>query len=453
MNQKIDIVVIGAGVTGLTLTHYLKKRKKQFLVLEKENRPGGVINSVKKNGFLYETGPNTGVIGRPEVVQLFDDLGDSIHVEQGNDLVNKRYILKNKKWEALPHGPSAIITPLFTWKDKFRILGEPFRKKGSNPNETLAELVKRRLGQSFLNYAVDPFILGVYAGDPNQLVTKYALPKLYELEQTYGSFIKGSIKKSKLPKTELEKQTNRAVFSVEGGLSSLTDALYHTIGSEYFKFESSDIVVSPHEDGTYKVTYKNKDKKFEIIANQVVTTTGSHSLPELLPFIDNSWMKKLTNLKYARVVEVSVGFNKWNGRKLDGFGMLIPHLEKRDLLGILFMSSLFQNRAPKGGALLTIFMGGVRNDQLCDLNDDEIITILSKELLELTGLTEFKPDLLELQRYSHAIPQYSASTAERLEAIEYVEKNYVGLHIAGNLRDGIGMADRIKQATQIGNVI
>jgi len=149
------------------------------------------------------------------------------------------------------------------------------------------------------------------------------------------------------------------------------------------------------------------------------------------------------------VVEVSLGFDHWQGRPLDGFGGLIPHKEKRALLGVLFMSSLFKGRAPKGGALLTIFMGGVRNEQLCDLNDEQLLKLLEKEFMDLMKLNEFNPSMIKIKRYANAIPQYGQSSGERFTAIEHVQNKYKGLIIAGNLRDGIGMADRIKQATQI----
>ncbi|MEI7504778.1 MAG: protoporphyrinogen oxidase, partial [Paludibacter sp.] len=187
-----DVVVLGAGLTGLTTAHYLKKANKNFIVLEKQNRVGGVIQSKQEDGFLLEEGPNTGVVGNATVVELFEDLAGRCELELGGENVKKRFILKNGQWEHLPQGlKDAINTPLFSLKDKFRILGEPFRPAGKNPHENLASFVKRRMGASFLNYAIDPFIIGVYAGDPNYLIPKYALPKLYDLEQKYGSLIGG----------------------------------------------------------------------------------------------------------------------------------------------------------------------------------------------------------------------------------------------------------------------
>ncbi len=449
--QHYPVIILGAGVTGLTLAHYLNKKGKDFLVLETQERAGGVIHTQTEKEFVFESGPNSGIVSYPEVVALFDDLGEAIKVEKGNDLVKIRYVLKGGEWHALPHSPlSAVTTPLFSLKDKFRILGEPFRKKGTNPDETLAELVLRRMGKSFLEYAIDPFILGIYAGDPAQLVTRYALPKLYNLEQKYGSFIGGARKKAKELKTVLEKRTDRAVFSIEGGLSGLTNALLKSAGVSHFQFGAQRVQVEP-QNNQYLITYYQGGEKKEVMSDKVVTTFGSVGLKECLPFIGKEQMQDLTNLRYARVIEVSLGFDKWQGRPLDGFGGLIPHKEKRDLLGVLFMSSLFKGRAPKEGALLTVFMGGVRNEQLCDLDDTQLLKVLELEFKALMKIDDFNPSMIKIKRYAHAIPQYGISSGVRLKAIGLVQEQYKGLIIAGNLRDGIGMADRIKQATGIAN--
>nr|WP_319400460.1 protoporphyrinogen oxidase [uncultured Carboxylicivirga sp.] len=453
-NQHFSVVVLGAGVTGLTLAHQLNKKHINFLVLEKKDRHGGVIHTKSKNGFVYESGPNTGVVSHPEAVALFDDLKDSITVEKGNKVVNTRFIMKGGKWRAIPQGPfSAIGTPLFKLNDKFRILGEPFRKPGTNPNESLADMVKRRMGKSFLDYAIDPFILGIYAGDPSLLITRHAMPKLYNLEQKYGSFILGSIKKKKEPKTALEQRVDRAVFSIEGGLSRLTDALYDSAGKSNFKLGVNNTEVTPLADGGFSISYFDNGKKITVTADKVVSTIGAVGLKELFPFINKEDMGHLTNLKYARVVEVALGFDKWDGFELNGFGGLVPHKENRDILGVLFMSSLFKNRAPKDGVLLSVFMGGVRNEQLCDLNDDELLKVLEKEIKGPMKLKNFNPSMIDIMRYSHAIPQYAINSDNRLNAIEKVQNRYKGLFIAGNLRDGIGMADRIRQATNISEKI
>jgi protoporphyrinogen/coproporphyrinogen III oxidase len=458
--QSVQTVIIGAGLTGLSTAHFLKKAGKQFLVLEKNDGPGGVINTLQEKGFVYETGPNTGVLGSAEIVEIFDDLKSECEVETADANAQKRYILKNAKWEALPSGlMGGIKTPLFTLKDKFRLLAEPFRSKGTNPNETLSELVRRRMGQSFLDYAIDPFIIGVYAGDPDILVPRYALPKLYNLEQDFGSFIGGAVKKQFKKKSEAEKKVTRKVFSAQGGLSNLVNAMYNRAGKENFVFGASNVQVSLPGDasqkaeGLYKVIYQQDGRLISIQAKHVVFTGGAFELPQVFPFIDHTDMEKFNNLRYAQVIEATLGFDKWEGMPLDGFGGLIPSKEKRQILGVLFMSTLFQNRAPKEGALLTIFLGGIRNKALTELPDEKIKEIVKKEAMDLMSLPSFNPSLFKLTRYKHAIPQYEASSGERFDTINKLEKQYFGLIFGGNMRDGIGMADRAKQGRMLADQV
>lgn len=449
-----DIVILGAGLTGLTTAHYLQKSNKKFIVLEKQNRIGGVIQSKQEGGFLVEEGPNTGVVGNVTVVEVFEDLEGKCELELGSGIVNKRYILKNGKWEHLPQGlKDAINTPLFSFKDKLRILGEPFRPAGKNPHENLASFVKRRMGNSFLNYAIDPFIIGVYAGDPNYLIPKYALPKLYDLEQKYGSLIGGSVRKGFEKKTAEEKESSKKVskkvFSCVGGLGALTEALHQSAGAENFILSAENIMVQKTEIG-FSIQYKNQEgENCTIHAQNVISTLGAYTLDAVLPFIEPAAMKKINSLHYTKVIELAIGFKEWKGQELDGFGGLIPSLEKRDILGILYMSSLFKNRAPENGALLSIFMGGVRRQDIINLSDEEIRSIAEKECKDLLKLDIFQPDLFKIIRHNWAIPQYGIESGERFETISLLEKQYPGLQIGGNLRNGIGMADRIQQGKKL----
>jgi oxygen-dependent protoporphyrinogen oxidase len=445
-----DVVILGAGLTALTTAHHLKKSGVDFVLLEKADRVGGVINTITDQGYVYEEGPNSGVFGNVEVLRLFEDLKGDCELETADDNVKKRYVMKNGQWEALPSSlMTAVKTPLFTLKDKLRILGEPFRKAGKNPEETLADMVKRRLGPSFLDYAIDPFILGVYAGDPNRLVPKYALPKLYNLEQKYGSFIKGSFKKKFEPKTDEEKLVTRDVFSVKGGLSYMTDALLTKIGKDNIRLGITDLKVKPVENH-YVVSYTDqKGVKVDLETRKVISTIGAHQLDKVLTFIDQKSLSVITALHYTKVIQVVLGFNKWKGMNLDAFGGLVPFKEKRDILGVLFMSALFKNRAPKDGALFSIFLGGVRRPDIYKLPDVQIVSIVEKEICATMKINDFNPDLIKIIRHEYAIPQYEADSGERFRLIEEVENQYPGLIIGGNLRNGIGMADRILQGRML----
>ena len=446
---KTEVIIIGAGLTGLTLAFYLKKAGIGFRIIEKSGKTGGVIQTVSEQGFVYETGPNTGVVSHPEMTELFEDLSGKCTLETADPSAKRRLIWKNRMWHALPSGLwSAINTPLFSWFDKFRILGEPFREKGADPNESLAELVKRRLGQSYLDYAIDPFISGIYAGDPNKLVTRFALPKLYLLEQEYGSFIKGAIKKAKLPKDERTKKATREVFSAKGGLSRLTEALSEAVGSENILLNVQNTLVKPTETG-FQIQATTEKQLINLETTYLVTTCGGYTLSGLLPFLNGEEIAPFNELKYAAVTQVLLGFKRWKGMSLKAFGGLVPSRENKNILGVLFTSSFFEGRAPEGGALLSVFMGGTKRPDIIGMNDEEIQSILDKELPRMLGDRNLNADMVRICRYPKAIPQYTESTGKRYEMIEQLQQKYPGLILAGNIRDGIGMGDRVKQGHTI----
>jgi len=452
--MKTDILIIGAGLTGLTTAYTLASKGKNVQILERMERPGGQILTYHEDGFTFESGPNTGSISTPEVAELFDELdkisGGKCKLETAPDAAKKRLIWKGDKFHALPSGlGSAISTPLFTLGDKFRILGEPWRKKGENPDESVGELTRRRLGKSFVDYAVDPFLSGVYAGDPNTLITRYALPKLYNLEQNYGSFVRGAMKKAKEPKTDRDRLATKKVFSAVGGLSNITKAMSDYLGDR-ITLGINNLKITP-SGSTWIATFTDRDGNHQSIsALKVVTTCGSYVLPEILPFIEPSTMQKINNLKYAPMVEVSVGIKNTNGLDYKAFGGLVPTCEHKQILGILFPSACFTGRAPEEGALFSYFIGGVKHAEMLEKSDSELTTIVEDVFHEMLKFPKnVNPDLIRIFRHQNAIPQYEITTGERLDTVEQTEHKYEGLYIAGNLRDGIGMAHRIKQARDI----
>jgi len=444
-SDKIKVAVIGAGLTGLTAAFYLKKAGVNFTVFEKADRAGGVIQTHHENGFTYESGPNSGMLSKPEVPELLEELEDDCTLEPADETAKSRWIWKNGKWHALPSGlVSGITTPLFSFPDKLRILGEPFRKKGENPDESLAGLVLRRMGRSFLDYAIDPFILGIYSGDPSKLVTKYAFPKLYNLEQNYGSFIGGAMKKAREPKTERDKKATKNIFSVEGGLSNFIDALVKNVGHENIKLNRRNLKVEK-SDNSFVVD----GEKF----THVVSATGGYAFENLLPFIGKEKLSIISKMKYSRVVQVALGFKNWQGLPLNAFGGLVPSVEQRRILGVLFLSSFLKNKAPENGALLSVFLGGIRQPEMIELSDEEIKQVVKEEVSEMMQLENYSPDLVKVFRYNYAIPQYGFESEEKLKAISEIETENPGLILAGNVRDGIGIADRINQGRTIAGQI
>ena len=453
-HTHIDIAIIGAGLTGLTTAFWLTRAGKKIQIIERQDRAGGQIRTFQENGFVYESGPNTGVVSYPEVAELFAALSPDCTLETAREESKKRWIWKGNKFHALPSGlVSAVTTPLFTLYDKFRILGEPFRAKGTNPDESVAELAARRLGKSFVDYAVDPFLSGVYAGNPHTLVTRHALPKLYNLEQDYGSFIKGSIAKAKLPKSERDKLATKKVFSAVGGLERLAEALVKAIGKEQITLSASEVKIQP-QDKQWLITYRTPEGEQSLIANKVVTTCGAYALPDLLPFIPKEDIGQISNLHYAPIIQASVGFHNTRSLQFGAFGGLVPSKEKKDVLGILFPSACFVGRSPEEGALFSFFIGGVRHADMLDWSDEKLKDMILKNIHSMLKFpADAQPDLIKIHRHQKAIPQYEKSSEARFKMIEELQIRYPGLILAGNIKGGIGMADRIRQATGIAKEI
>ena len=443
-----DVVVIGAGLTGLATTFFLQKKGFDVILLEKDSRVGGAIRTHNENGYVFEEGPNTGVIGNYETALLFEML--HLEPEIANEKAEKRLILKNKKWYPLPNGPISFLkTPLFTLNDKIKIAFEPLRAKGSNPDESVASLASRRIGQSFVDYAVNPFISGIYAGDPEKLVTKYALPKLYNLEQKYGSFIGGSYKKSKEAKSENDKKATRKVFSAQGGLQTLIDKLKGAIGKQNIICDVKKAQVYLDKNN-YKIDFRKDESNISISTPNIVTTVGAHDLKQLLTFVNDEDITSVTNVNYAKVIQVSVGINKKAIKpEYYSFGGLIPQKENKKLLGVLFPSFCFNDRAPENSATLAIYLGGVRHPEYFEMSDSELDVLVKYELKDLFNISNSDIHYLKVFRHPFAIPQYEKSSKQRYETIDKLQKEHKGLTIGGNLRNGIGMADRIKQAYDI----
>lgn len=436
-----DVVVIGAGLTGLTTTLLLKQKGLNVLLVEKAPRVGGAMQTIRANGYVYESGPSTATLSNIETVKLFDMLGSSCRLEVASPAAASRLILKNNVPQPLPCTlVGGIRTPLFRLADKLRLLTEPWRSKGTDPNETVASLVRRRLGSSFLDYAVQPFIGGIYAGNPECLVTRHALPKLYNLEQEYGSFMRGALAKHRLPKTEEERRVTKQVFSVRGGFGSLINALAYHIGTEHIRLNQTLCTVHPGP-GLHTV-HLNAGM---VQARTVVSTVGAHAVGGVFPDMPDGLRTQIESLRYARVVQVAIGLKPAAGLNPRSFGLLIPACENRRLLGILFPSACFEGRAPQHHTLLSAFLGGMARPEMTDKTDDELRAIVLDELHTIYRIKPHDVDFLHIFRHPHAIPQYEATCTNVLSAVQAFQQMHPGIILAGNLRDGIGIPNRIKQ--------
>ena len=218
------------------------------------------------------------------------------------------------------------------------------------------------------------------------------------------------------------------------------------IGRERIHLGVSDCSLTPHPEGHWKARYIQADEPHCLGGRHIVTTCTAPQLQSLLPFLSETDLAPILSLRYAPVVQVSWGKRELSLPHFHAFGGLVPSLEDKQLLGILNPSACFPDRAPKGGTLLSIFLGGMRSPELIDASDEEIRQIVSDRLRRLLGI-DCEPDLIRIFRHRYAIPQYEASSEARLTQISTLETLHPGLHLAGAIRDGIGMSDRVRQAT------
>ncbi|MEN7973853.1 MAG: protoporphyrinogen oxidase [Verrucomicrobiota bacterium] len=437
------VAIIGAGITGLTAAFELKQRGVDCTVFEASDRVGGCIQTIRENGFLVECGPNSVLDTHPDLGKLIARLGLESNKLPANSAAQNRFIVRDGKPVALPTSPSAFIkSKAFSGKAKMRLMREPFIRSKSNESESLADFVLRRLGQEFLDYAINPFVSGVYAGDPAKLSTCHAFPKLYALEQKHGSLIKGAIMGAKERKRRAETASKDArMFTFDDGMEVLPRQLAAKMGNAV-RLNASVAGFQKVENGMWLVNGEEY--------TDVLLAIPAHLMPQLdVPF-DPSPMEEIF---YPPVASLSLGFRKTQfTHPLNGFGMLIPKVENRYSLGSLFPSSIFASRAPDDMALLTIFIGGSMAPERALQDEDKMLSNVLNDLHDLLGLAG-EPEYKHLSVYPKAIPQYNVGYGKYLDLMKQIEANHPGIHFAGHYRDGISVGNSILSGINIAEQI
>jgi oxygen-dependent protoporphyrinogen oxidase len=447
--RRKTVVVIGAGISGLCTAYWLKKQGITVTILERDNEPGGTMKTVREDGWLIETGPNSALETTPLFRQIIGELGLNDHHLYANDASNKRYILRDGKLHPLPTGPGAFLrTRLWTGAGKLRLLKEPFTGRGTE-EESVAAFVERRLGREFLDYAINPFVAGVFAGDPAMLSVRHAFPKLYALEEKYGGLIVGMMKgrKERRQRQETAKDRSR-MFSFRDGMQEFPVALAKIFAPSLFYNSPVDQII-PMRAGkrpVYTLYYRRDSVRAEIQADAVVIATPAAAAAAMIRGIDPETARTLASIYYPPVVEIFLGFKKNQlPKEPDGFGYLIPEVEKRNILGTIWSSALFPNRAPDGHTALTSFLGGARQPELTGRDDDAIAALVAGELRSIMAITG-DPVFSKIIRWEKAIPQYNLGYQNILGMIDRFEQNFQGAFFCANFRGGISVGDCLMSA-------
>jgi oxygen-dependent protoporphyrinogen oxidase len=436
------IAVIGAGISGLSAAHFLKKGGADIQIFEKNNYPGGTIASKIVDGYLVENGPNSTSETNLVIDEILNDLGIGEEKVYADENSKYRFILRNGKLHALPSGlGSFITTKLWSLGGKLRLFGEPFVGR-ANHEESIADFVTRRLGVEFLDYAINPFVAGVYAGSPSELSVRAAFPKLYALEEKYGGLLKGTIKGARERRKRPEKaKVSAKLFAFKSGMGILPT----TIAGEFNNkiCYNASVVSVKSEGGKFMLAFTLGGKMETESYDALVLSTPSYAAADII----RTWLPELSSelskIKYPPVAVAVLGYKKEQIKTdLHGFGFLVPEAENRKILGTIWSSSIFPNRASEGYVELTTFVGGSRQPKLVKLPQEEISNVAHGENAALMKI-EGKPAFQSVSKWEKAIPQYNIGHLSIMDAVRHVESVYKGFYICSNYKDGISVADCI----------
>ncbi len=437
------ITVIGGGLSGLSLAYILLSDDKELdvSVIESESRPGGKVWTDKTDGYLCEKGPNGFLDSKPKTLELCSSLG--LEPVRSNENSKKRFIFMNNDLNALPESPPAFLkSNIISWPGKLRMLYELVAAKGPD-DETVSDFIIRRLGKEALETLIDPMASGIYAGDPYTMSIKSCFPRIKELEQEYGSLIRALIKIQKKKKQERKNAGDATVSVAPGGTltsfvngtQTLTNALADRIGDRLALGVSVQSISA--KAGSYILHTSDGDIESDI----VVLASPAYTSAEIMNDLDSEISDLLAAIPYPHVSVVCFGYKTDNvARSLDGFGFLIPAKERKNILGTLWDSSVFPNRASEGYALLRSMTGGAKHPEIADMDDDKVMNMVLDELKPVMGL-KTDPEMANIYRWDRAIPQYLLGHSFKLDLIYKKLKNHAGLYLTGNAYNGIGIND------------
>ena len=446
--NKMRVVIVGGGISGLSLAYFLLEKNKDLdiVVIESEKKAGGKIWTEKVNGFLCEGGVNGFLDNRPKTLELASKL--SLKPLRSNNSARKRYIFSNGKLNLLPESPVSFLrSNLLSFSGRLRVLAEVFVPKRKDDDETLAQFAIRRLGRDAYEKLIDPMASGIFAGDPEKMSLRSCFPKVYNLEQTYGSLIKGMIRLKRQARKTGQKVgagPRGVLTSFYDGMGTMINALTTFLGDR-LKYDNR-VVSIDKVNNLYNIYLK--DGSF-IESDVVVIASPAYEAGKILGSLNKEISLLLGDIFYPSITVVCFGYKKERIKyPLNGFGFLIPYKEKRKILGTLWDSSIFPNRAPDDMVLMRSMIGGARNSGLALMEEDKIVDIVINELRDIMDIN-VTPDFVKIYRHEKGIPQYHVGHERRLSRIEELLSKFKGLYLTGNAYRGIGVNDCIENSFKL----
>jgi oxygen-dependent protoporphyrinogen oxidase len=459
MSTQVQALVVGAGISGLTTAYALQKSGVSTFVFEAASRPGGVIQSIQREGFLIECGPQS-FSGNPSLTAICQDLG-ILDQRLLADPKAPRYVLIDGKLQNVPMGPGILFSPLMSGGTRFAILRDLFGT--SHPpqlDESIAGFIRRKFSATLLERLAGPFVSGIYAGDPEKLSLRAAFPFLHEAETSKGSILRGAFallkaKKAQGGDTPPEKPT---LQTFRDGNDTLLRALAKNLGDRLF-CDIEVIAIESLDPGheakapRFHIALKTPRGEERIEAERLVLANSPIAAGRVLSGLNPAFNTELSAIEYAAVGVVSLGYrNSDIGHSLAGFGFLIPRSSGLNALGSVWNSSLFPGRAPEGYALLTSFVGGATNPTIVQKSPEELVSLVHREIAPLLSIRN-QPVFSNVTIWPRALPQYNLGHVARLATLERLRANFPGLHLAGNYLNGPAIGTCVEHALKLADEI
>jgi oxygen-dependent protoporphyrinogen oxidase len=459
MPNPVQALVVGAGISGLTTAFALRKAGIDARIVDGASRPGGLIQSVRRDGYLVECGPQS-FSGNASLTSICRDL-EILDRRILADSKAPRFVLINGALEKVPLGPGLLVSPLMGGGTRTALFRDVIgRSEAPDSDESVASFIRRKFSPTLLDRLVGPFVSGIYAGDPEKLSLRAAFPILYEAEQTSGSVLRGLLKVMKarkakrgpLPREKPTLQTFRE------GNDTLVRALAEKLGA-YLSLEAEVISIHPLDPGRepktprFRVGLHTPSGAEFLETERLVLAVPTDRAGKLLAPLGRAFESQLRTVDYSGVAVVSLGYRKEDvGHPLDGFGFLVPRSSGLTVLGTVWNSSLFPGRAPGHHVLLTSFVGGATNPDATKQPADQLVALVHREIKPLMQLRE-GPVFSNVSVWPRALPQYNLGHTARMAAINNCRADFPGLYLTGNYMNGPAIGACVEQALKVADEI
>ncbi len=454
------VAVIGAGVSGLACAFRLEELRKEHslplevTVYEAAPRTGGTIGTEEKDGFVLEKGPDSFLSEKPWALTLCQKLGIQSRIRSTKSDNRKVFVAKRGKLIPLPEGFYLIAptdmgalasTPLFSLPGKLRMASEIFvAKRADGGDESVASFIRRRFGREALERVGQPMVAGIHSGDPERLSLSSTMPKFSELERRHGSVIRGLLKSSSENKVSSDTRGPRysLFLSFDAGMQTLTDALAKSFPAGVLR-PDSPVSLGKHGDGRWTVARAGEAPE---IFDAVCLALGAKRASSLLRPVDAALADELGRLRFESVATLNFAFKRPQiSHPMDGFGLVVPAVEKRSFIACTFASQKFEGRAPEGHVLVRAFAGGAYGKEFFGREDGDLRDAVLADLQALLGISG-RPVIERLARYPESLPQYEVGHDAWLSRVGQALSKHAGLFLTGSSYRGTGITACVHDA-------